>query len=210
MELNLLQWIGYAASVMITLSMTMNSIVRFRWINLAGALTFSIYGFLISATPVGILNGVIVAVDIYYLIIIYTKKELFEILEIRPENKYMIRFLAYHNAEIQNFFPGFTYKPDMNTVSFFILRNMSVAGLFLAHREDGNILKVGLDYVIPEYRDFKNGKYVYLRIRENFIRDGFIKVVTEGNNVKYVKYLKNLGFRKDEQGLYVKNLEHRQ
>lgn len=209
MELNYLQWIGYCASVMITISMMINSIVRFRWINLAGALTFSIYGFLISAPPVGILNTIIVVVDIYYLFIIYKKKELFEILEIRPENNYLIRFLDYHNHDIQKFFPQFTYKPDLNTVSFFILRNMSVAGLFLAHRENGNVLKVGLDYVIPEYRDFKNGKFVYSRISQNFIKEGFIKVIAEGSNAKYVKYLRNLGFRKDGNGLYAKDLEIR-
>ncbi len=207
MNSELLQWIGYAASVIIAVSMTISSIVKFRWINMVGALTFSIYGFLIGAIPVGILNGIIVLVDAYYLIVIYTKKEIFEILELRPENRYMIRFIEYHNTDIQKFFPGFSYKPDMNTVSFFILRNMSVAGLFLAHREDGNILKVGLDYVIPEYRDFKNGKYVYLRVRKNFIDSGFTKVMTEGKSVKYVQYLKKLGFKEDVNGMFTKELE---
>ena len=65
---NILPWIGYTASVIIVLSMMMNSIVKFRWINLFGALLFSTYGFLIGAIPVGILNGIIVLVDIYYLI----------------------------------------------------------------------------------------------------------------------------------------------
>jgi len=206
MNFDLLQWIGYAASLIIAISMTTSSIVKFRWINLAGALTFSIYGFLIGALPVGFLNGFIVIVDIYYLVVIYSKKEIFEILEIRPENKYLIRFIEFNNVEILKFFPGFTYKPDMNTVSFFILRNMSVAGLFLAHREDGNVLKVGLDYVIPEYRDFKNGKYVYLRLKNKFIDLGFTKVMAEGNSVKYTKYLKKLGFKEEDNGLFVKNL----
>ena len=187
--------------------MTMSSIVKFRWINMIGALTFSTYGFLIGALPVGFLNGFILAIDIYYLFIIYAKKEIFEILEIRPENKYLIRFIEYHNVEIQKFFPGFSYNPDMNTVSFFILRNMSVAGLYLAHRENGNILKVGLDYVIPEYRDFKNGKFVYLRLMNRFVDAGFTKVMAEGNSEKYVKYLKKLGFTKDENNMFVKNLE---
>jgi hypothetical protein len=206
MELNILQWVGYAASVIIAVSMTVSSIVKFRWINLVGAITFSIYGFLIHAIPVGILNGIIVGVDIYYLIIFYSKKELFEILELKAENNYLIRFIEFHNEEIQKFSPGFIYKPDMNTISFFILRDMSVAGLFLAHREDGNVLKVGLDYVIPEYRDFKNGKYVYLRLRNSFINAGFTKVMSEGTSVEYVKYLKKLGFSEDENGLYTKDL----
>ncbi len=206
MSSEILQWIGYFASVIIALSMTMSSIVKFRWINLIGATTFSIYGFMIGALPVGFLNGFIVMVDIYYLAQIYGRKEVFEILEIRPENKYLIRFIEYHNDEIQKFFPGFTYKPDMNTVSFFILRNMAVAGLYLAHRKDGNVLKVGLDYVIPEYRDFKNGKYVYLRLKDKFIEQGFTRVMTEGNSIEYIKYLEKLGFTEDNNGVFSKKL----
>jgi hypothetical protein len=207
MEINILQWIGYVASIIIALSMTMNSIVKFRWINLAGAITFSTYGFLIGALPVGFLNGFIVCVDIYYLFKIYSKKETFETLEVRADNKYLLRFLDFHNKEIQKFFPGFTYKPEMNTISFFILRNTAVAGLFLAHREDNNVLKVGLDYVVPEYRDFKNGKFIYLRLRRKFIDDGFDKVVTSGNSAKYVKYLKKIGFTEAIDGTYLKILD---
>ena len=207
MEINILQWIGYAASVIIALSMTMNSIVKFRWINLCGAITFSTYGFLIGALPVGFLNGFSVTVDIYYLLKIYSKKETFETLEVRADNKYLLRFLDFHNKEIQKFFPGFTYKPEMNTISFFILRNTAVAGLFLAHREDDKILKVGLDYVIPEYRDFKNGRFIYMRLRRKFIDDGFDIVKTSGNSEKYCKYLKKLGFSKDKEGMFVKVLD---
>lgn len=206
MEINILQWIGYAASVIIALSMTMNSIVKFRWINLIGAITFSTYGFLIGALPVGFLNGFIVSVDIYYLFTIYSKKETFETLEVRADNKYLLRFLEFHNKEIQKYFPGFQYKPEMNTISFFILRNTAVAGLFLAHREDNNILQVGLDYVIPEYRDFKNGKYIYLRLRKKFIDDGFDIVKASAKSKKYNKYLTKLGFTADNEGMFVKKL----
>lgn len=207
MEITILQWIGYIASVIVAVSLAMNSIVKFRWINLIGAITFSTYGFLIGALPVGFLNGLIALIDVYYLIIIYNKKETFETMEIRADNKYLLRFLEFHNTEIQKFFPDFTYKPEMNTISFFILRNTAVAGLFLAHREDNNILKVGLDYVIPEYRDFKNGKYIYLRLRRKFIDDGFDTIMATGKSVKYSKYLKKLGFTKNQDGMFVKVLD---
>lgn len=203
----LLQWIGYIASVIIAISLAMNSIVKFRWINLVGAMTFSTYGFLIGALPVGFLNGLIAFIDVYFLVVIYNKKEIFEILEVRAENKYMIRFLDFHHKEIQEFFPGFSYKPEMNTVSFFILRNMAVAGLFLAHREENHILKVGLDYVIPEYRDFKNGRYIYHRLRKKFIDEGFTTVMASGNSDKYTTYLKKIGFTEDQNGQFVKHLD---
>lgn len=35
---------------------------------------------------------------------------------------------------------------------------MSVAGLFLAHRENETELHVGLDYALPAHKDLKNRK----------------------------------------------------
>ena len=83
---------------------------------------------------------------------------------------------------------------------------MVVTGLFLAHREDDKILKVGLDYVIPEYRDHKNGKYVYHRLKDRFIADGFQKVVSKSCSSKHSKYLKKLGFGEDGKDLFIKEL----
>jgi hypothetical protein len=206
MNEEMLTWFGYFASGIIALSMTMSSIIKFRWINLIGALSFATYGFLIGALPVTLLNGFIALVDVYYLIKIYSKKEQFETLEVRSDNKYLLRFLKFHDKEIQKFFPGFSYKPEMNTISFFVLRNMNVAGIFLAHREEENTLKVGLDYVIPEYRDFKNGKYIYHRLRGKFIEQGFKKVIIPAHSKKYAKYLKKIGFKKTNDNLYQKKL----
>lgn len=206
MDTQILQWIGYAASGVIALSMTMNSIVKFRWINLIGASSFAAYGFLIGAFPVSVLNGFIVLVDIYYLSKIYSKNHLFDILEIREDNKYLLKFLEFHKTDIEKFLPGFSYNPDMNTVSFFVLRNTAVAGIFLAHRENNNELKVGLDYVVPEYRDYKNGKFVYNRLKEYFITAGYRKVVAESGTKKHNQYLKKVGFKETSNKMFVKEL----
>lgn len=202
----ILQWIGYLASVIIVVSMMMNSLVKFRWINLIGALLFSIYGFMIGAIPVGILNGIIVLVDAYYLWMMYSKKESFEILEVNANSKYLPLFIDYHRARIESYRPGFSFVPDDNTVSFFILRNMSIAGLFIARREHGNVLNVELDYVLPEYKDFKNGKYVYFTLRTKFLEAGFTSAKAEGNNQNYFKYLKKLGFTETDPGVFTKTL----
>lgn len=202
MEISYLQWIGYAASGIIALSMTMNSILKFRWINLCGALTFATYGFLFGAYPVGILNTFIASVDIFYLTRIYTKKDLFDTLEIRRDNKYLLKFLDFHQKEINRFFPGFTYKPDMNTVSFFVLRDTNIAGIFLAHAEPGGVLKVGLDYVVPQYRDYRNGKFLYEGLKGKFIQAGFTSAVAEGLSQRHEKYLKKVGFVKNTDGIF--------
>lgn len=206
MELSILEWVGYAASGIIALSMTMNSIVKFRWINLIGAGGFAIYGLLIGALPVLFLNGFIFFVDVYYLRRIYTKKQLFDILEVRGDNKYLLKFLDFHKDEIQKFFPGFEYKPEKNTLSFFVMRNMIVSGLFLAHRTEENVLNVGLDYVIPEYRDYKNGKYVYHRLKDRFKKDGYQKIIARSCTTKHQNYLRKLGFQEREKCIFLKEL----
>lgn len=193
--MNLLHLFGYIASIIIATSMTMSSIVKFRIINLAGASLFFIYGLLINALPVVLLNGFIISVDIYYLIRIFSKKEAFEIMWVRSDNKYLLRFIEFYQKDIQHFFPGFSYQPELNTHSFFILRNMAVAGLFLGRRENEHILHVGLDYVIKEYRDFKNGKFIFHRLQDKIISDGFTLIKTKGYTRQHKKYLKKLGFQ---------------
>lgn len=204
MDQNILQYIGFFASVIIAVSMTMNSILKFRWINLVGATTFATYGLLIHAWPVAALNGFIVCVDVFYLYRIYSRNDLFDILEIRGDNKYLLKFLDFHHNEIQNFFPGFAYKPELNTVSFFVLRNTNVAGIFLAHREGNNTLKVGLDYVVPQYRDYRNGKFLYQGLQARFVNDGFQRIISKGLSAKHEKYLKRVGFEKMDDGLFLK------
>lgn len=206
MQTDILSLFGYFASLIIAISMTMNSIVKFRWVNLLGALSFAIYGLLIHAIPVTFLNGFIVLVDIYYLTKIYSAKEEFNILEVRNDNKYLQEFVRFHEKEIRKFFPEFEFKPEMNSVNFFVLRNMNVAGVFLAHREDNNVLHVGLDFVIPAYRDFKNGKFIYSRLRGWFMAHGFRTVVAPSSNRKYALYLKKLGFKDAGNGTFIKEL----
>jgi len=201
MEATILEWVGYTASVTICVSMAISSIVKFRWINLLGALTFSIYGFLIGALPVGFLNGFIVIVDMYYLFIIYNKKEIFETIEIENNSNYLSRFLDFHSTEIKKHFPSFIYNNE-NTLNLFILRNSAVAGIFLAQKKN-NILEIKLDYVIPEYRDLKNGKYIYTKLKNKFLDDGITKIIALGESKKYSNYLKKIGFKKDTDNTFI-------
>ncbi|MCG8412544.1 MAG: hypothetical protein MI739_14795 [Bacteroidales bacterium] len=208
MGISILEWLGYIASAIVAISLATTSIVKFRWINFIGAATFSIYGFLIGALPVGFLNGLITIIDLYFLYIIYNKKEIFEILEIESGNEYLKRFLKFYAKDIHKIFPDFTYEDQKNNIAFFILRNTAVTGLFLANRNEDNLLKVELDYVIPEYRDFKNGKYIYHRLKNKFIKQGFNKVECKTKNKQHSKYLKRIGFSEDTDGNYYKILHN--
>lgn len=206
----MLEIIGYAASIIIAVSMLMNSIIKLRWINLFGAALFSTYGFIIGALPVGFLNLFIVSVDIYYLIKIYSRKEYFRTIDVRSNNKYLLAFLKYYRSEINKFFPGFEYKPELNTVSFFVLRNMAVAGIILAHEIEEKTLFVGLDFAVPQYRDFKLGNYIYVRSDNYFSQLGYEKICTKSRSKKFTKYIKRMGFKEENiksEVLFAKKLK---
>ena len=63
----LIEWVGYAASIMIAISLLMTDILKLRIINSIGCVLFAIYGFIVKAYPVGIINTFIFFVNMFYI-----------------------------------------------------------------------------------------------------------------------------------------------
>ncbi|MHB8962196.1 MAG: hypothetical protein ACYC5K_03500 [Saccharofermentanales bacterium] len=199
LSIDLFEWIGYLASVLVLVSLLMSSIIKLRWINLVGSLVFSVYGFLIGALPVGFMNLGIVVINIYYLIRIYGAKELFQIMPVEKDSVYLKYFLEFYDSEIKKFFDEYDNAVQSGLSGFFILRNMVPAGLFIARRADGQTLEVGLDFVTPEYRDFKIGRYLFEERRDYFLDLGVSRLTATSTNIRHSRYLVKMGFRPDSQ-----------
>jgi hypothetical protein len=208
MELTALEIFGYIASILIAWSMAVSSIIKFRWINLFGALGLTIYSIIISAIPVAIVNALIVILDIYYLYKAYTKNEVFQTLELSEDDHYLKQFIEFYKNDIKEFFPNFEYKPDAQSLQFLILRDMNVTGVFMAKKLDDKTYNVDLDYVRPEYRDFKNGKYIYSQIKEKFLIQSCTTVKTQSKNKAHIKYLNKIGFKKVGEGEFEMKLKN--
>lgn len=201
--MQLIEIIGYAGSVLIAVSLMMSAIIKLRVINMAGALIFSLYGFIIGALPVGILNGFIAVVDAYYLYEMFSAKELFKILEFRYDSEYLNYFLKFHQDDIKKFFPSFSFTPDNNWKVLFVLRNSIPAGLICAEKITDCSLYIKLDYAIPGYRDFKLGRYVY---NKYFKALNIKKVYAECGNKEHNKYLEKMGYTEsllDDKQVYL-------
>jgi hypothetical protein len=198
-EISWLEWIGYLASVIIMASMLMSSILRLRWINMTGAAIFCFYGFMISAHPVGLLNGFIVLINAYHLLRIYQRKEYFTMLEITTNDRFFLNFLNYYDREIKRLFPSFQLDEKASIVNLFILRNMSLAGVFLAREISKDTLQVDLDFVIPEYRDFKLGHFILNDNRDFFLQKGYRRLITTSESNEHTRYLKKMKFKEVEE-----------
>lgn len=66
-NVSIIEWIGYLASVMIVISLTMTSIIKLRIVNTIGCILFVIYGMVVKAYPVAISNLTIIGINIYNL-----------------------------------------------------------------------------------------------------------------------------------------------
>ena len=172
----------------------MNSLLKLRWLNLVGASMFVVYGFAIGALPVAFLNSFTALTNVFYLVRLSTRKELFKILKVNNNSNYLKHFLDFHKKEISRFFPDFNFVVKENTIGYYLLRDLIPAGLFLGEKIDNESLIVFLDYVIPEYRDLKLGKFLYVDNVNYFKEQGYTKLYSYSRSPEHKKYLQKMGF----------------
>ena len=198
--------IGYAASVLIAISLMMKSLIRLRIINGFGGLIFVVYGILIKAYPVAILNGLIVIIDLYYLIRMLRRQDYFTLMKITPSSNYLHYFLNFHEKDIQRFFPDFSTHLQSDDFAFFILRNSIPAGAVIIRKQE-SCGKILLDYALSDYRDFKIGGFLYDDNSDTLINLGISALEAKGDMPKHVNYLQEMGFEKIEDNLFRRELQ---
>lgn len=199
-----LQFLGYGASILIATSLLMQSIVRLRVINLAGAAAFSLYGFLIGAYPVGILNLMTATINAVQLIRLQRRTEIFRILDIRPNAPYLHYFLDFQGDDIRRFFPTFRYDPqegEGKRLALLVLRDLVPAGVLIGVIQ-GKRLEVELDYVVPQYRDLKVGRFLFSDEADYFRRLGIREIVSVADTTAHAQYLKRIGFDPVNERMY--------
>lgn len=188
-----IEWFGYAASVVVAISLTMSSIVKLRWLNLAGAAMFSSYGFIIGAWPVGFLNLFIVVINIVYLVRMYREKDDFRIMRWSGDAEYLDHFLDFHRDEIARFFPRFDRADAVDRRVYFLVKNAAPIGLLLGRQTENGCFLIDLDYVGPQFRDFKMGSFLYAN-NDFFRQQSFSTLKAEASGGGHDTYLQRMGF----------------
>jgi hypothetical protein len=205
----ILNWIGYIASLIVLISLLMSSIKKLRWINLVGSLLFGTYGFLIGSLPTGLMNVGIALINIYYLAKIYLSKDYFKLQPITNDSAFLTSFLKFYEQDINKFIKLDNIYISGSDVKLYVLRNMTPAGLFSGNKYDDKTLKIELDYAIPQYRDFKIGKFVFDENKAYFKKLGYQQFITFTDELSHIRYLKKMGFEEkliDEKTAYIKKI----
>ncbi|MCU4163761.1 GNAT family N-acetyltransferase [Carboxylicivirga caseinilyticus] len=206
-NLPLIEWIGYLASTLVFISLSLSSLVKLRIYNFVGSSIFSFYGFYIGALPVGIMNLLIGLFNIYYLRFLLFKKERFNVVRAIADDEFLSQYLLYHFKDICRYFPDFNLNfKKINSQVLLALRDAKVAGVFIVGDDKDGQAEIILDYVTPEYRDYKTGRFLLQKYREQHADRSTRRLVCESSNKSHIKYLKKMGFVQEGEQKYILEL----
>lgn len=198
--------IGYAGSVLIVISLAMSSIIKLRVINLIGALTFGLYGVLIGSMPVLITNVVISGLNIWYLRKELTTRAQLNVVPVEIDDPFLVEFLHHYAPDIEQFRPGFVL-PAVSDVAFVMMRDVSLAGVFIGSDTGGGELRVDLDYVAPPYRDLRSGASLYGDRGERFTDRGWTSLLVVDVDKTQKDYFLRMEFVDSGSGTMTRILE---
>ena len=196
MEFSPVEIFGYAASVVVAISLMQSSIIRLRWINLLGSSSFCIYGAIIGAYPVALLNGFIALTNVFFLRKILLNTEVnFSLLRVNRPSNYVDFFLDYHKEEIQHLFPKFLdHAHDQKRDYFFLMEDTKVVGMISGYQDESRTFIVDFDFVIPAYRDCKLGHFALGKGGALRNTTDYRAIAATADSVEHEQYLRNLGF----------------
>ncbi len=191
-----IELLGYLASLLVALSLTMNNVWRLRWINLGGAITFVAYAWLIASWPVLVVNAWIAGVNVFYIRRMAQTRDAFDAFHRPSDDPILQRFVDEHIDDIRRFFPGFDPEQDLAKACLLVLRNLAPVGL-VVYEQVEDAVDIHVDYVTPAYRDFQNGHFLY-DAETSFFRDRGVRTLRSRTEVgEHQRYLREMGFDPD-------------
>jgi hypothetical protein len=199
--------IGYAASVLVAFSLLTSNVLRLRVLNLAGALVFVVYAGLTGAWPVLAVNLFVAGIDLWHIVVLRAKADVFKLMEVSTGDPLLKNFLAYHARGIWEFFPDFDLAALKAPRCVFILRNLLPVGLFIYTEEKPDV-RIHLDYVAEDYRDLKSARYLFNRAGSAGTFAGFDSFSAASGSPKHAQYLRRLGFTQTKPGLFKKAVQN--
>lgn len=196
--------VGYLASALVVLSLTMRSLLRLRLLSLAGSVTFLTYGVLIESVPIIVTNCCIAAINLWFL-----RKE-FAIRRsgsadlgasrIRADSPFLRDFVDYHHDDILDFQPDFSLPTGDDVLALMLTREGAPAGLVIGHLGGDGRLRIDLDYVLREHRDSRLGVWLYGRGADVFRALGIRSIRATALTEAHRKYLRRAGFAPVDDG----------
>jgi hypothetical protein len=196
--------LGYAASFIILISLTMKSIVKLRWINAAGSLLFVVFAVLTRSWPTVVMNVGIIFIDVIFVMSLSRKAGDYRLVKAERGSAWLEFFYETNRTEIESIFGPDAFAAA-KSFSYFVC-NGEVAGLFAWKELSTTECQIVIDFVTPRFRDTKIGRYFFDRHISAFREKGYARFVYKDVGRAHWKYLEKIGFTREGEGCYSKTI----
>ena len=190
---------GWVGSALVVLSLTQARVLRFRWLNLIGSLVATSYNAILGIWPFVAMNAAISVINTYWLWRLNRERHdagVYEVVEVAPDDAYLLHVLRTHARDIATFAPGFVPVPEPGEErsAFLVQRGDETVGVVEVRDAGDGVGVVELDWVTRRFRDFTPGEFVHRR-SGIFAAKGFARVVVPRADHHDLAYLRGVGFR---------------
>ena len=192
--MDILSVIGWGGSALVVVSLLQTRILRLRALNLVGCLVLIGFNAAIPVWPMVGMNAVLAVINVVHLWRLLRHRhdvEEYAVLEVDGSDTYLGHVLRTHGKDISKFNPGF--RQTDSPYAFLVQQGERTVGVVLAHDAGEGRAQIDLDYVLPKYRDFTPGEFVYRR-SDAFTDHGFRQVLAPPRMRDSVGYLRKVGF----------------
>lgn len=193
--MDITQLLGYVASFIIFISLTMKSIIKLRILNAVGCLLFVVFALKTASWPAVVMNIGIVFIDIYYFWKMVKIKDNFEVLEVRKDNEIVQHFFEKNKQELAALFGNEAFTASDKVALFF--RNNDIAGVVAYTVKDapaGKTADLLIDFVVAKYRDLAVGKHFFIEDVSFWKQQGITSLAAAQPSQSHAHYLERLGF----------------
>ncbi len=190
--------LGWAGSALLVFSLAQARVLRFRVLNLAACLILVVFNWLLGIWPMVAMNVVLSAINLWFIRSLVSHRhdaDVFEVLEVGPNDEYLRHVLRVHEADILKFQPDLVWDgAEAGRSAYLVQRGDETVGVVLIRDAGEGTAQIELDYVTPRFRDFSPGEFVWRRsglLKE----DGYTRVVSPRDMVG--PYYDKVGFQRE-------------
>jgi len=196
----LLELVGWFGSAVLVVSLLQTRVMRFRVLNAVASAVLIGYNLAIQVWPMVGLNVVLVGINVWVIWGLLRKRHdarAYDVVALGVKEPFLAHLLQRHAEDISRFNPSPERLLAEAEHAFLVSSRDELVGVVLARAGDApDEQQVVLDYVLPPYRDFTPGEFVF-RPDGPFAQMGARRVVASPAMAASERYLEAVGFAPD-------------
>lgn len=192
MSLTPIEWLGYASSLLVLISLSMKSVVKLRILNGIGSGLFALFAFVTESYPTFAMNAALVLIDGYYLYKMLHTVDAFEILEVQAGDALVQRLIQQNQLDIVRIFGPEALAQATHFAVY--MRNNDLAGLVGWKPLEDGTAQIYIDFVVRSYRDTAVGRHFFVNDTSFWQKRNFGTLIMKDPSRYHAPYLARVGF----------------